>query len=125
MEKSKSIAAIVGPVLLVMVTSELRLWNPNLYDEQIVPLVYLSGVLLFIAGLSIIRVHNIWIRGWQTTLTLVGWFSLLLGLSRMFFPHEYKAQFKNDNFTFAIELLLICLGVFLTFKAYLSVSRSK
>lgn len=46
MEKSKSIAGIVGPTLIVMTFSEI-------YDTQIIPLIYLNGVLLFIAGLAI------------------------------------------------------------------------
>ena len=118
MEKSKPIAGLVGPTLIAMVLSELRVWNPSLYDEQIVPLVYLSGVLLFIAGLSIVHKHNIWILGWQTILTIVGWFGILLGLVRMFFPQMYKAHFKNDIFSLAIGVFLILLGVVLTFKAY-------
>lgn len=118
MEKSKSIAGIVGPTLIVMVLSELKLWNPTLYDSQIVPLVYISGVLFFVAGIAIVRSHNIWILGWQTSLTIIGWFAVLLGLVRMFFPHLYIAQFKNDNSAFILEILLILLGLFLTFKAY-------
>ena len=118
MDKSKSIAALVGPTLIVMVLSELKLWNPNLYDTQVVPLVYLSGVLLFIAGLAIVRKHNLWVWGWQTTLTVTGWFGILLGLFRMFFPQMYKAQFKNDNAALVVELSLILVGMFLTYKAY-------
>jgi hypothetical protein len=117
MEKSKSIAAIVGPTSVVMVLSELKLWNPTLYDTQIVPLVYLSGVLLFIAGLAIVHKHNIWVWGWQTTITVIGWVGILLGLLRMFFPQTYKAQFKNDNAALVVELLLIFTGLFLTIKA--------
>lgn len=125
LEKSKSIAGIVGPTLIVMVSSELKIWNPTLYDTQIAPLVYLSGVLLFIAGISIVRSHNIWVLGWQTSLTIIGWFAMLLGLMRLFFPHSYKAQFKNTNFDLVIEVLLILLGVYLTFKAYLPMQKSK
>jgi multisubunit Na+/H+ antiporter MnhG subunit len=119
-EKSKSIAGIVGPTLIVMVSSELKLWNPTLYDEQIVPLIYLSGVLLFIAGLAIIRKHNVWIWGWQTVVTLVGWMGLLLGTLRCFFPQMNKAQFKNDTPALLVECVLILLGIFLTYKAYFS-----
>jgi hypothetical protein len=120
LEKSKSIAGIVGPTLIVMVLSELKIWNPTLYETQIAPLVYLSGVLLFIAGISIVRSHNIWILGWQTSLTIIGWLAILLGLLRMFFPHVYKTQFKNNNFALMIEVLLILLGIYLTYQAYWS-----
>jgi len=118
MKKSKSIAGIVGPTLMVVAMSELKLWNPNLYDSQIVPLVYFSGVLLFIGGLALVRMHNIWILGWQTSLTVIAWLALLLGLVRMFFPQQYNAQFNNDNSVLFVEILLILLGAYLTFKAY-------
>ena len=125
MEKSKSIAGIVGPTLIVLVLSEMKIWNPTLYDTQVVPLVYLSGVLLFIAGISIVRSHNIWVLGWQTSLTIIGWFAILIGLIRMFFPHSYKAQFKNNNLVLMIEVFLVLLGVYLTYKAYWTIQKSK
>ena len=118
MDQSRSIAAIVGPTLIVMVFSELKLWNPTLYETQVVPLVYLSGVLIFIAGLTIVRKHNIWVWNWHALVTLIGWFGILFGLLRMFFPQMYMSQFKNDNSVLVVELLLILIGVFLTFKAY-------
>ncbi len=65
MDKSKSLAKIVGPTLIVMI-SEMKIWNPTLYDTQIVPLIYLNGVLLFVAGLAIVNKHNIWTFSWQT-----------------------------------------------------------
>ena len=86
MVKSKSIAKIVGPTLIVMVFSEMRLWNPTLYDTQIVPLIYLNGVILFVAGLAIINNHNVWIYGWQTVVTIIGYAVLIIGLLRMLFP---------------------------------------
>ena len=123
MEKSKSIAGIVGPTLIVMVLSELKVWNASLYDTQIVPLVYLSGVLIFVAGLSIVRRHNVWAWGWQTLITIIGWLGLILGILRMFFPQMYSAKFRNDSFAFAIELILIFIGIILTVKAYLPTKK--
>jgi len=118
MDKSKSIAGIVGPTLILMVLSEIRLWNPTIYDNQIVPLIYLNGVLLFIAGLTIVRSHNIWAYGWQTVVTITGYIGILLGMLRMFFPDIQKSEFRNNDSVFIIEIILILLGVFLTFKAY-------
>jgi hypothetical protein len=123
MEKSKSIAKIVGPTLIVVVFSEMRLWNPTLYDSQIIPLIYLNGVILFVAGLAIINNHNVWIYGWQTVVTIIGYAVLIIGLLRMLFPEIQKAEFKNDNSTMIVEVVLIIIGVFLTFKAYLSTGK--
>lgn len=123
MERSKSIAGIVGPTLIVMGFSEMKLWNPTLYDNQIVPLVYLNGVLLFVAGLAIVRSHQIWVYGWQTAVTIIGYLVLLLGLFRMFFPQIQKAEFRNDHSVLIIEIVLILLGIFLTVKAYVPTKK--
>lgn len=118
MEKSKSIGAIVGPTLLTMVSSELKIWNGSLYDDQIVPLVYLSGVLIFVAGISIVRSHNIWVLSWPIYITIIGWLGMLLGTFRMFFPQIYKAEFENDFSILIIELVLIFIGLIITYKSY-------
>lgn len=123
MEKSKSIAGIVGPTLIVMGFSEMKLWNPTLYDTQIVPLIYLNGVLLFVAGLAIIRNHNIWVYGWQTAVTIIGYLVLIVGLLRMFFPQIQKTEFKNNHSVLIVEILLILLGLFLTLKAYVPTKK--
>lgn len=109
---------MVGPTLIVMVFSEMRLWNPTLYDTQIVPLIYLNGTLLFIAGLAIVKSHNVWIYGWQTLVTIIGYIVIIIGLFRMFFPKIQKTEFDNNYFILVVEIILILMGIFLTFKAY-------
>lgn len=118
MEKSRSLAKIIGPTLIVMVFSEMKIWNPTLYETQIIPLIYLNGVLLFVAGLGIIVNHNIWAKNWQTIITVVGYMLVLVGLFRTLFPQIQKSEFKNDTSFFFIELFLIIIGTFLTYKSY-------
>lgn len=118
MERSKSLAGLIGPTLLLMVASELKIWNPTLYDQQIVPLVYLSGLLMFVAGLAIARAHNVWVLKWPILITLLAWFSILLGAMRMVFPQTYKANFKNDLSVLVVEIILILIGLVLTAIAY-------
>ena len=101
-----------------MVFSEMRLWNPTLYDTQIVPLIYLNGVLLFVAGLAIVKSHNIWIYGWQLVITIIGYIAIIVGLFRMLFPQIQKTEFDNNNSILIVEIILMLIGIFLTFKAY-------
>jgi len=84
MANSKRIAALLGPIIVMMVASEFPLVQPHLYDAQIPPVVYLSGGLMFVAGLAIVQAHNVWQRDWTVLVTLSGWFFLLLGLLRLF-----------------------------------------
>lgn len=58
--ESRRIAGLIGPTMIVMIVSEFPLVQPHLYDAQIPPVVYLSGVLMFVAGLAIVRAHNPW-----------------------------------------------------------------
>jgi hypothetical protein len=110
MTDSRRIAGLIGPVIVVMTASETRLVDPHLYDNQIAPVVYLSGVLFFVAGLAIVRAHNRWTWGWPVLVTL--------GLLRMLFTSLYQRGAQNGDAMFVLELALVAVGAFLTFKAY-------
>jgi uncharacterized membrane protein HdeD (DUF308 family) len=118
--KSKQIAALLGPTMVAMLVAEFPRVQPHLYDAQIPPVVYLSGVLLFVAGLAIIRAHNIWVRNWTVLVTLCGWFSLPLGLVRMFGATQYRqATASTSSWVFILlEGCLLAVALFITFKAY-------
>ena len=117
---SKAIAGLIGPTIVAMVVSEFPLVQPHLYDAQIPPVVYLSGTLMFVGGLAIVRAHNRWTRDWTVLVTLSGWFFLVLGLFRMFAAGTYQRTSANTSATvfMILEGMLAILGLFLTFKAY-------
>ena len=120
MANSKRIAGLLGPTLVVMVASEFPLVQPHLYDAQIPPVVYLSGILMFVAGLAIVRSHNLWRRDWTMLVTLSGWVFLLLGLFRMFAAGFYQRGSARASSTvfMIVEGLLFVGGLIMTFKAY-------
>ena len=120
LENSKRIAGLVGPTLVAMLVSEFPLVQPHLYDTQIPPVVYLSGTLMFIAGLAVVRAHNRWARDWTVLVTLSGWFFLLLGLFRMFAAGRYQRGSANTPVTvfMVLEGVLLVFALIMTFKAY-------
>jgi hypothetical protein len=120
MPNSKRIAGLMGPTIVAMLLSEFPLVQPHLYDAQIPPVVYLSGVLMFVAGLATVRAHNHWARDWTVLVTLSGWFFLALGLFRMFAAGAYQRGAANTSTaTFMVlEGLLLGVGIILTFRAY-------
>lgn len=120
MSDSKNIAAILGPTIVAMVVSEFPLVQPHLYDKQIPPVVYLSGTLMFVAGLAVVRVHNRWRRDWTVLTTLSGWFFLLLGLLRMFAASAYqRGSASASSLTFIVlESILAMLGLIMTIQGY-------
>jgi hypothetical protein len=117
---SKRIAGLVGPTIVAMVASEFPLVQPHLYDAQIPPVVYLSGVLMFVGGLAIVRAHNHWVFDWSVLVTLSGWFFLGLGLFRMFAAGLYqRGAASTTAATFMVlEGVLLIIGIGMTVKAY-------
>ena len=122
MASSKQLAGVVGPTIVAMIVSEFPVVQPHLYDAQIPPVVYLSGVLMFVAGLAIVRVHNRWAWDWTVLVTLAGWFSGGLGLFRMFVASAYQrgAAGTPPLVFMVLEGTLLLCGIVLTFKAYTS-----
>jgi hypothetical protein len=120
MPSSKRIGGLVGPTIVAMLVSEFPLVQPHLYDAQIPPVVYLSGVLMFVGGLAIVRAHNHWARDWTVLVTLSGWLFLLLGLIRMFGAGRYQRSAANTSVTLfmVLEGVLLVVGLIITFKAY-------
>ena len=113
---SKELAKLIGPAMIVMTISEMI--NFKIWQVNIPPLTYMNGMLLFVAGIAIIRVHNYWTRSWIVMITLVGWLGIIGGLFRVFFPQAKQA---NDSiYTYIGISVLLAFGLFLTFKAYSS-----
>lgn len=120
MTNSKQIAGLVGPTLIAILVSEFPLVQPHLYDAQIPPVVYLSGVLLFVGGLAVVRAHNRWQRDWTILVTLSGWSGIALGLLRMFAAERYQrgATSTSAGTFMVVEGILFVAAVVMTFKAY-------
>lgn len=116
MANSKNIAGLIGPSIVAITISEtvnIHIWAANTAAG-----VYLDGALLFIAGLAIVRAHNLWVRGWPVVVTLAGWFFMLLGLFRMFFPELQLEGAKHTSTVSVLTMPVLVLGIFLTYKAY-------
>ena len=121
MADSRQIAGILGPTMVAMLVSEFPLIQPHLYDAQIPPVVYLSGVGMFVAGLVVVRAHNLWTRNWTALVTLSGWFLLALGLLRMFTACRYQraAAEVSPGVFMSLEGCLLVIALVITFKAYI------
>lgn len=117
---SRSLAGLVGPTLVAVILSEHPLVQPRLYDAQLPPVVYLSGVLIFVTGLAIVRAHNQWRSDWTVLVTLTGWLALAVGLTRMFGASAYQqAAVSTAPATLVIlEGAVLLAGLVMTAQAY-------
>jgi hypothetical protein len=126
MTTSKSIAALIGPTLVaIAVAMLLNLGSFPALAQQASrdpALIFLSGILSFVAGLAILRVHNIWTAGWPVLVTVLGWLAIIGGLIRLFFPFQLGAMAtglgQNTVIVIAILLVFLLAGIFLSFKGW-------
>ena len=118
MTKSQQIAGLVGPSMLAVTLSEA--FNAHIWAGNIAPVIHFNGAVLFVAGLSIVRAHNLWVRRWPVVVTVVGWVVLILGLFRMLAPEFYLQAAQTTSVEMAIgSAVVLCpIGLFLTLRAY-------
>ena len=116
MTDSRHLAGLLGPTLIVLSASEAM--NAHIWAGVSTTQVYLAGSLWFVAGLSIVRSHNRWSWGWPVIVTLVGWFALIGGSFRMFAPERAQQSAPSPPVLLSMQVVLLLIGVLLTFKAY-------
>lgn len=125
MSQSEFIASLIGPVLLAVSCSLIlnrdtfQSMLNNLEDNLLV--VMLAGIAILIAGIAIVRLHDVW-QGWPVIITLFGWLAILGGLVRILFAPRMlgiaKKMAANTtvlNISIAVSLLA---GLFLTGKGF-------
>lgn len=115
MADSKYIAGLVGPSLMVFSTSESA--NVHVWASNTPAGIYFNGAVLFVAGLAIVRAHNLWERDWTLMVTIVGWGTLLLGLFRMYTPDFHLKEAQHTVGLVELTIPFIA-GALLTYHAY-------
>jgi cytochrome bd-type quinol oxidase subunit 2 len=122
MPSSKTIAGLIGPTLIaIAVALLLNLESFPALAESVSRdplLIFVSGVLMFIAGLAIVRVHNRWEADWTVLVTVLGWIALIGGLARMMFPIELAAMATKFSQDTGLIVVLLVVGAFLSYKGY-------
>ena len=81
----------------------------------------LSAVMSLMIGLLIVIGHNVWEWSWPLTITLLGYLTLLKGLTRLFVPPNkfFLKLIQGDNPIY-IGMLCLILGFFLTYESFFS-----
>ena len=128
MQKSLTIARLVGPVLAAIGVGMLS--NQATYREMAaqflggLPFIYFSGILALVAGLYILNVHSAWTPDWRSTVTMIGWVLTCVGAFRIIAPQFANfiasAVIANAGFFTGLGIVLVALGGFITFKGYVA-----
>lgn len=116
MAHSRQLAGLLGPSLIAVSITESM--NLNIFSDTSAYFVYLNGLLLFVAGLAIVRAHNVWTDGWPVLVTLIGWLFLLGGSIRMIAPVSAQLTTQHPTAVLALTSVLLVVGIVLSFQAY-------
>ena len=124
MSQSKNIAGLMGPLLLAVGLS--MFINAGIFPAMASQLaanyglVFIAGMIALVAGIAIVRVHNIWEPSWRVIVTIFGWLAIVGGLLRMLLPDRAAAIAGTvvDNRSGPPAVVVLALGALLTFKAY-------
>jgi hypothetical protein len=128
MHTSLNIASLVGPVLCAIGIGMLA--NQATYRDMAaqflagLPFIYFSGVLMVVAGLAILNVHNVWTPDWRSAVTVIGWVLTGVGAFRIIAPQfaNFLASgiIASAGFFTGLGIVLVGLGGFITFKGYVA-----
>ena len=84
------IARLVGPLFVVLGIG--CLVNQTVYADMIgqavlVPvLIYLSGLMAFLAGVAMLNGYHAWTADWRMIITILGWLLVIAGIIRIVLP---------------------------------------
>ena len=82
---------------------------------------FISGMFALLIGILLVVSHNVWLLGWPLWITLLGWASLIKGISFLVFPNESKTfavwYINKVNIRYS-STLYIALGLFLCWKGF-------
>lgn len=126
MTTSKTIARLMGPVMLAMglgmviENDTMRELSREFLSNR--GLIYLAGMLTLLAGLAIVNLHNLWTDDWRVIITVFGWLAIVGGLFRILLPGQVQAlgTGMTENIVLMIigGLALIVLGGVLVYHGY-------
>jgi hypothetical protein len=74
-----------------------------------------TGYITFLLGLVTVILHNIWVADWRVAVTILGWVTLLKGITKIGFPeyiHKQAQMFKNQQTLWAFIIFLLGAWLF-------------
>jgi hypothetical protein len=79
-----------------------------------------TGYMTFLMGLVTVILHNVWALNWKVAITILGWSTLIKGISKIGFPeqiHKQAQRFKKNQWVSAA--CLIVLGAWLFWMSFI------
>jgi len=120
------LAKLIGPILVLVAAALFvnRKAMDTIFREVLGStfLLFLLGLLDFVAGLAIVLAHNVWVADWRVLITIFGWLLMVRGVVRVLIPDHTKdvgsKLLKNQNAMTAVLAGTLVLGLVLSYFGY-------
>ena len=79
-----------------------------------------TGYITLLMGLVTVILHNVWELSWKVAITILGWSTLIKGISKIGWPeqiHKQAQRFKKKQWLSAFFIIL--LGAFLMWMSFI------
>jgi len=127
MDSSILLARLMGPYIILIGASLMlnqKIFRKIMEDFPKNPsLVFITGLLTFVAGLATLLFHNMWVADWRVLITIFGWIALIKGIMLVVLPGTLLKTTKiySDNFKLVLIPwgIMILIGIFLMVKGYI------
>ncbi len=73
-----------------------------------------TGYITFLMGLVTVILHNIWVLDWRVAITILGWVTLLKGITKIGFPEHVNKRAQDFK-----KLQILWGGIIFSFGAWL------
>ena len=85
-------------------------------------LIIFAGSIHLLLGLVLVAVHNIWSSDWRVIITMLGWLTIIKGLTRLFFFDQVikLASRLRPPFMLTIGIIFLLIGLYLAVKGFAS-----
>ena len=106
---SAGIAAVSGKVAFGKMVEEF---------ERSPALTYVTGFFTLVLGMLLVQFHNIWVSDWTVLITIIGWISLIKGITLIAFPQcllLFKGWYKNAR---GWGIVMIALGALFAYFGF-------
>ncbi len=78
-----------------------------------------TGYITFLLGLVTVILHDLWVADWRVAITILGWVTLLKGVTKIGFPEHINKQaqkFKAQQTLWGAVIFL--MGVWLFWMSF-------
>lgn len=122
MDTSIFLARLLGLYIALVIIGLVinRTFYQQVIDNIIVSpgLIAFQGAMALLGGLAIVLYHNRWAPDWTVLITILGYWMVLQGLVRLWFPIQFTDIIRQLRTGNAMYIILGIMGVIALFLLY-------